>query len=128
MNATAAAPTPSDSARVAALRRQSDDHWKFALQASARGRSSSATGSAYQAGYCALLSVLSADEIQALADHPSAAAASLSATRLHLKPDVQALAERGAAGYYTADHAAFNSPAEWFDWAEQVRRAAGWND
>jgi len=114
---------------MAALRRQSDDHWRFALQANARGRPSySAASSAYQAGYCALLTALSAEETKSLADHPSSAATSLAAGRLQLCQADHALGERGAAGYYAPSPAVFSSFDEWFTWARRVRQAAGWDE
>lgn len=118
---TAEEPPPDEEARHAALKRQSDDHLQFAFKGGA-----SAAAAAFQAGYCALLSALSAEELREFQDHPSASAAALSAERLQLTPAEQAQAEFGAGGYYAADQAAFRLLDDWLVWASRVRTARGW--
>lgn len=114
-------PQVDEDARHTALKRQSDDHLQFAF----RGGPSAATA-AFQAGYCALLSTLSAAELAAFPDHPNATAAALSAERLQLTSTEQVQAQLGACGYYAADQASFGSVEEWLVWASRVRTARGW--
>lgn len=122
MNLSAERSPHDEEARQASLKRQSDDHLLFAFKGG-----SSAASAAFQAGYCALLSALSADETNTFADHPSAAAVSLSAERMQLSAADRVLAELGAAGYYGADQTAFRSLEEWLVWASRIRTARGWD-
>lgn len=112
---------PSEEARLASLKRQSDDHLQMAFAGGA-----SAAGAAFQAGYCALLSALSLDEAASLEDHPSAKAAALAAERLQLSSPERAQGELGASNYYGPDQAAFGSLQGWLAWASRVRTARGW--
>ena len=110
--------------RVAALDRQSRDHLRFAQEAAPGDLT--AVGAAYQAGYFALVSTLSTDEMSAFDDHPNAKAAAVAAQRLQLPLADQALAEAGAATYYAphADMALILD--DYVGWAQRVRAAAGW--
>ena len=63
MNLFAERSPPNEEARQASLKRQSDDHLLFAFKGG-----SQAASAAFQAGYCALLSALSAGQISVGAD------------------------------------------------------------
>lgn len=110
--------------RDAVLEKLSRTHLADALQASSAN--ADAAGAAFQAGYFALMSSLSPDELGAFMDHPNVEAAVLGAQRLQLTPDDLAIAREDAANYY--------SPAAWSDvdvrrqveWARRTRAAAGW--
>lgn len=113
--------TPS---RLAALDRQSRDHLRHAQEAAAG--SLTAAGAAYQAGYFALVSTLSTNELSGFGDHPNAKAAAVAAQRLQLPPADQALAETGAATYYAPDADVAAVLDDYVAWARRVRVAAGW--
>jgi hypothetical protein len=106
--------------RNEALEHQSREHLQFALD-------SGQTDAAYQAGYFALMSALSTDEVSTFADHPSAAAAALGAERLQLQRDDCVLAEEGAAGYYSPKPASGQPLSAHVAWARRARAAAGWS-
>lgn len=110
--------------RIEALDRQSRDYLRLALESTPA--SHTAAGAAYQAGYLALMAALTYEEVAAVADHPSASAASLAARRLQLLAEDRALAAEGAAGYYSPLLVTSRSLAQQIAWARRVRVAAHW--
>lgn len=112
------------SSRIDALDRQSQDYLRQALNTPPADPT--AVIAAYQAGYLALLSALSADEVAVVVDHPSPSAAVLAARRLQLLAEDRALAAEGAAGYYSPTPGMGLPLAEHIAWARRVRVAARW--
>jgi hypothetical protein len=110
--------------RIAALDRQSRDYLRLAQEAAPGALT--AAGAAYQAGYFALVSALSPDEMSAFGDHPNAKSAALGARRLRLPLPDQALAEAGATTYYAPDADVAAVLDDYVAWARRVRAAAGW--
>ena len=110
--------------RITSLNRQSRDYLRLALEAPPGD--ATAAGAAYQAGYFALVSTLSTDELRGFGDHPNAKAATLGAQRLRLPLADQALAETGAATYYAPDADVAAVLDDYVAWARRVRVAAGW--
>jgi len=116
-----------DSVRTASLRRQSDDHLASASAAAARAELALAASSAIQAGYCAVLSMLSSEEILSHPDHPNGRAAALGAVRLGLSPEDQTFGEQAAANFYAPHPERLWSFDECLGWARRARMAAGWH-
>jgi len=127
MNRGVACTLSTDMVRTARLRQQSDDHLASASAAAARAELALAASSAIQAGYCAVLSVLSSDEIRSHPDHPDSGAAVLGATRLGLLPEDQLFAEQAAKNFYAPNPERLWSFDQCLVWAKRARVAAGWH-
>lgn len=110
--------------RDAVLEKLSRTHLADALQAPSAN--AGATGAAFQAGYFALMSSLSADEVGAFMDHPNVEAAVLGAHRLQLTTDDLAIAREGAVNYYSPEAQSDHDVRRQVEWARRVRAAAGW--
>lgn len=120
-------PAASYVARLASLRLQSNDHLAFATASAASGELTRASSSAIQAGYCALLSTLSMDEVRAHLDHPSGRAAALGTERLGLSPEDRAFGVRVAENFYGPHPDQLWSFEQCLAWAQRARAAAGWD-
>lgn len=112
------------SSRLEALDRQSQDYLRMAIDSASAD--AGAAGAAYQAGYFALMSALSTEEVVLFVDHPSAGAASLAAKRLQLSTEDRAVAEQGAANYYAPQSERGSPLHDRIAWARRVRAAAHW--
>lgn len=108
--------------RMQALDRQSQDYLRMAMDKAATP--SAANAAAYQAGYFALMSALSVEEVGLAVDHPSANAAGLAARRLQLSTADQTLAEKGASAYYSPQPEHDPPLSDRIAWARRVRAAA----
>lgn len=105
-----------------ALRRFSDEAWEDA----SRLQGPSAASGAFQAGYFALFSALSATERHQFQEHPSPRAALLGALKLQLDTADIRVATRMARHYYAPIRAEQLDAAALLVWAGRVRNAAGW--
>ncbi|WP_374567964.1 hypothetical protein [Ideonella sp.] len=127
MNRTVVSAGSTDMVRTASLRQQSDDHLASASAAGARAEFALAASSAIQAGYCAVLSVLSAEEIRTVPDHPNGQAMALGAVRLGLLPEDQLFGEQAAENFYAPHPEQLWSFDDCLGWAGRARAAAGWH-
>lgn len=124
MNPSDTWPTPKE--RLAALERQSTAHLEHASNV-LWPNPSVAGAAAFEAGYFALMSAVTPEELRQFAEHPSVAAAEKAAARLGLsKPDSD-MARQGAADFYAPGRLRFAEAFAWFEWAARVRRSAGWD-
>jgi hypothetical protein len=94
---------------------------RLAREKAAMGLEREAAAAAYQAGYFALMTALSAAEVRRFQDHPNAAAAVLAASRLGTTSTVRDLAIGGATALYAPDTDSLRG-ARWAGWAEHLRR------
>ena len=111
----------SDVERKDALKRQSDDYMRLAREKAAAGLEREAAAAAYEAGYFALMTALTAAEVREFRDHPNAAAAELAVARLNTTATVRRLAIEGATAFYAPDAGVLREP-NWVGWAEHLRR------
>ncbi len=106
------------------LEELSRSHLVDALQASSAD--AGAANAAFQAGYFALISSLSQDEVGSYQDHPNVEAAILGARRLGLTPDDLEMAGKDAADYYSPAARSDQDFRRQLEWARRARVAAGW--
>jgi hypothetical protein len=114
----------NDVERKAALKRQSDDYMRLAREKAAVGLEREAAATAYEAGYFALMTALTAAEVQGFSDHPNATAAELAVARLGTTATVRRLAIEGATAFYAPKTDGLVG-SSWVDWAQHLRRIAG---
>jgi hypothetical protein len=110
--------------RKQALKRQSDDYMRLARDKATLGLEREAAAAAYEAGYFALMTALTAAEVRLFQDHPSAVAAELAAARLGTTAAVQRLAIEGATALHAPESGALRGSG-WVDWARHLRRIVG---
>jgi len=110
--------------RLKVLERHSAAHLAAALRAPSGDVC--APRDAYQAGYVALMSTLSEEEVRSIADHPNPDAAVRATDRLGLSSEDREHAAAGAASYYSPETSMERPLSEQIEWARRVRTAAGW--
>jgi hypothetical protein len=115
---------PSHPTRVEVLERHSRSYLARALEATSGDAVS--VNAAYLAGYTALMSTLSLEEMRSYSDHPNSAAAALGAQRLQLGPEDQLLAQHGASTYYSPATRSTSELKQQVAWALRVRAAVRW--
>lgn len=114
----------SSQSRDAVLERLSRSHLSDAMQAPSGDLG--ASQAAYQAGYFALMSSLSPEEVGSFLDHPNVEAAALGAQRLGLSQGDLDTAREDATGYYSPAARSLQEVRRQMEWARRARAAAGW--